>query len=849
MINMSSFQHRQGMLRRPRIHALLQDGLQHPVLTIFAGPGYGKTQAVADFLPQHGVKFLWVRLSILDNMPSHFWNHLISTFSQAFPGNSSKLREIEFPGSPFAFEVFFRLWQREMEKIGEVIWAFDDFGEVTDPQVQNFFAYLAEVDLPGFHLLFLTNSLANMNPHLFTGNRSFLITTEELRFSSVEVAELYLMHSTKLSERELSILLRYTEGWPLALHLLVLQYKHAISTEMHEGAVKHYAIIHMFEKRFFSAYSKEMKKLVVKLSLLNSFTTKFAAELYDGDPEELERHRNHAFFINEPSSGRYYLHNMYRTFLQEKLYLLDKEEEQIFWRQSAAYYEEVGEAMEAISCYRKCGEHIRILHIIADKTMAQFGMEEVTARYFLELLDLLTPEQVHEYPIANVIRALIYTITMNLEKAEEMVMYLEEKLARQSSPNYVKMLGEVYIVHGFARMLQAKEDFGKYFEKAAHCLPNGSIYKTPRGLRVHNNHSFFLPDTGPLAKERVIAAVHYGVPWMAKVLQNGMGGMQHIFSAEASLLSYELKEAQQHAYRGIFEAESYAQHDLVLNGHFLLLRIAYMRGDFSEMTQHFETINAYADKYQLAVLDEIRDTVSAWYYIMIGDYKRVSKTISGLRHADQSLMSQGRALLVHAIYLVHTEEYPKLVGFLEQQRIYSMQTNVVGVDYIYARLLLAIGYLNTGNTATAMDELYRTYQLTYHNGLICPYVEAYRYMPALLSEAAQQETYTFDPEWLAEIQRLVRNFAKRASDVRSHYRKQGGNESFDNPLTKRETDVLHALAKGLTREEISQNLYISVNTVKSVLRSIYNKLDANNRADAVALAIARGYIPGYDIGK
>jgi LuxR family maltose regulon positive regulatory protein len=49
---------------------------------------------------------------------------------------------------------------------------------------------------------------------------------------------------------------------------------------------------------------------------------------------------------------------------------------------------------------------------------------------------------------------------------------------------------------------------------------------------------------------------------------------------------------------------------------------------------------------------------------------------------------------------------------------------------------------------------------------------------------------------------------------------------------------LEGLAQGLTREEIARNLSISVNTVKSAVRSVYNKLGAVNRADAVRIAVS-----------
>jgi LuxR family maltose regulon positive regulatory protein len=46
----------------------------------------------------------------------------------------------------------------------------------------------------------------------------------------------------------------------------------------------------------------------------------------------------------------------------------------------------------------------------------------------------------------------------------------------------------------------------------------------------------------------------------------------------------------------------------------------------------------------------------------------------------------------------------------------------------------------------------------------------------------------------------------------------------------------------MTRHEIAEELNISENTVKSFISSIYNKLGAINRADAILLAKNRGYL-------
>jgi LuxR family maltose regulon positive regulatory protein len=54
------------------------------------------------------------------------------------------------------------------------------------------------------------------------------------------------------------------------------------------------------------------------------------------------------------------------------------------------------------------------------------------------------------------------------------------------------------------------------------------------------------------------------------------------------------------------------------------------------------------------------------------------------------------------------------------------------------------------------------------------------------------------------------------------------------PLSPSELAVLRLLPSFLTNQEIADALFLSVNTVKTHLRSIYRKLAATSRRDAIA---------------
>ena len=62
------------------------------------------------------------------------------------------------------------------------------------------------------------------------------------------------------------------------------------------------------------------------------------------------------------------------------------------------------------------------------------------------------------------------------------------------------------------------------------------------------------------------------------------------------------------------------------------------------------------------------------------------------------------------------------------------------------------------------------------------------------------------------------------------------------PLSPREVIVLRYLCSRLTYREIAAALYVSVNTLKSHVRSIFRKLAVTSRADAVDVGRCQGLL-------
>jgi LuxR family transcriptional regulator of spore coat protein len=62
----------------------------------------------------------------------------------------------------------------------------------------------------------------------------------------------------------------------------------------------------------------------------------------------------------------------------------------------------------------------------------------------------------------------------------------------------------------------------------------------------------------------------------------------------------------------------------------------------------------------------------------------------------------------------------------------------------------------------------------------------------------------------------------------------------NDALTRRERVVLAELTEDVTLEEIATRLFVTRNTVKSQVRSVYRKIGVSTRSEAVAWAIEHG---------
>ena len=110
------------------------------------------------------------------------------------------------------------------------------------------------------------------------------------------------------------------------------------------------------------------------------------------------------------------------------------------------------------------------------------------------------------------------------------------------------------------------------------------------------------------------------------------------------------------------------------------------------------------------------------------------------------------------------------------------------------------------------------------------------------SRAAREVTYLLKDMLRKELLETIRAVHAGHKRLSSEAAAGIAEHATDDTLTPRETDVLRLIAAGNTNKEIGTQLRLTEDTVKSHVKNILGKLDANDRTHAITIALKRGVI-------
>lgn len=295
-----------------------------------------------------------------------------------------------------------------------------------------------------------------------------------------------------------------------------------------------------------------------------------------------------------------------------------------------------------------------------------------------------------------------------------------------------------------------------------------------------------------------------------------------------------------------------------------LSRLYQARGEWSNADRIIMDISAYYTNQPSALADSFSSALRALQWL-----REAEHTPDKLKLAFQWLDKQ-------APDLDEDTEFPVLLPIFEVN--YTLQTITVRVLLAHARasssphrkeaiqqvqrfldgqlqiareggwgdrvieleILKALTLETIGDLDGALDALSQALNLGVPEGYIRIFVDEGELMAKLSYRAASRGIY---PEYVG---RLLAAYPKEKPKPLLILGES--DEKFDRvePLSERELEVLNLIAGGLSNREISQKLYISVNTVKGHTRNIYGKLAVKNRAQAIVRARSIGLLEGNE---
>ena len=101
------------------------------------------------------------------------------------------------------------------------------------------------------------------------------------------------------------------------------------------------------------------------------------------------------------------------------------------------------------------------------------------------------------------------------------------------------------------------------------------------------------------------------------------------------------------------------------------------------------------------------------------------------------------------------------------------------------------------------------------------------------------DDYMVKPFSFDELQARIQALLRRSS---SHEPAESGDPGLRSLLSQREWDVLMELGKGKSNAEIAEALFLSLETIKSHIKAILQKLRAKDRTHAVVIAFQQGWL-------
>jgi LuxR family maltose regulon positive regulatory protein len=830
------------ILHRARMDALFTQALKYPIMSIVAGPGFGKTTAVSSYLRAKQVRTVWIQLSVDDNMPSHFWE----TFSQALvPLNPTLAETILALGLPKAIELkhyLMELLLTELKPRFPYALVFDDLHLLQDGPVLDFISQIAQFSTEGVTMIVISrkNNLPNAD-ELFKNDRLSRIDENELFFTKNELTEYFELMDIRISNTLMVDLYRDTEGWPFAVSLAAdLLEKTSDDHSYVRAALKNNFDV-IADNELFSVVSDELRRFLVQLSLIKHLSPELIREFKNGQRSMDALLQASSLIRYDNYMHVYRIHHLLLRYLENKQDILTDAERLEANEKAACWCMANGYKIDALSYYQATGDYGAIIDIAYTYPPV---MPFDVAFTLLEIFEHAPPEVFERHATARTLHTrLIMTVGRVGEAMERMYECIALLEKRPLDGFTSRSLMGLYNNLGFAKLITCSEthdyEFAQHFEKALEYFETAEGLPTS-GFQVYNVGPYALRTGSKDARDakRYIEMIDRSVPCTTVTLQGCGHGLSDLVHAEHAFFRGLSSEAEHYAINCLGPAHEYGQFEIESRALFLLIRVYLQRGKYSLLVDAHAQLESLTDIPTFTNRYLLYEMICSWFFSMIGETGRVESWLkSDLWSTDAHSLFDGLDDSVRAKYYLTNKSYRTLLDFIDSRTArYGISRYILGKVGLTATRAVCLCQL--GERTEALKELRRAYELSESNGFDMLFIELGNNMRSLASLALRVKSTPIPSSWLETVRCKAATYAKRLAFVRSCYL-SAHNLETSVQLTNKEIDILSDLAQGLSRTEISLAHNVSINTVKTMLQMIYEKLGAESAMEAIRIATTK----------
>ena len=825
---------------RQRITEVMREAVKKPLTVISAGTGFGKAQAASTLYDMPNGRVIWMQLTKIDNHSPRLWERLCDGIRLHSKSLSAELGSIGFPESLNDYHLIFQTVAETVARSKhQIIVIFEDIDVIHEPKIIEMIEYTVSLQINGLSIVLISDGRPEFNLAAFDEKGMLSTVNQEvLRLTQEEIADCFELQDIEPDEFSFSIeeIYDWTYGWPFAVYLIALGFlRGGFSKDdiYSPGLLDMHALIEMDIMQKISGDTRRFLQKLIILESVPAALLKALAKATLIGKSELDR-MYHMLLRFEAQSGCYQVMPLFRELLLERYNDLSDAETAELYLTAAAWYREHDDELRAINYYCAGNDYVSAFEIILEHT---HRLPSETAGLFIRIIDEAPPEAAAKSPVVLVARVRFLINNGRVEQAHSSLLKLRieyEVLPDSKERNAV--LGEIYIMSGIMGLIYKTLDFAEFFKRADALLPEGSRVVN-RQLALAGGSSFLTTrDLGPDSVKRMVEALFVGMPHAVRVMHGCGAGLEYFVAAEVEYMAGAMKIAEKHAYAALYQAQVHEQLDIEYMALFILLRVATYKGDTKRAAALIETVSKYFKRKQTPLCSALCDIVVSGFYVPLGRCDKVAEWIREASDLTRPLapISLNRGQWIRARCLLNQGRYSELLNYLNQlDELYAVKYSLVGL--IEDAVMRAIALYYSGEYEDAFEALDKSYRLACENKIIMCHVEFGKWTRTLVRAARMKKSCRIPHEWLDLIYTKSSIYAKRLSAMASGMLGEG-NERSSVSLSRREQDLLLGLCQGLTREELALTYGISINTVKRMIPTIYDKLGATNNLDAVRIA-------------